>query len=435
MRDPHILSMPVARLAFGLHWYPVLARHPLQGVRRLVRLHRANHGVMAGDPVSSVGLTRLARSVMRSAPPLYAAAQVVATLYPRGTVAVVLPVADQGDWFVVVHEGTVVARTDRFLDPDEDPEQLLQEFRRVYPQLIMPGQSGTPALPSLLDIESAVGPGTRLVRLTDAVRHRAWVFLLALVCVLVWWWPATNRTELPPAPHVQRVHPEPRAAWERAIDRSAMPHAVQGVRGFSDLLAVVQAVPVRLGGWLLEHVACRNAGVRWHCEARLGRSHRLASNATLLGVLPAGWTPHFEPLDQVTLHQSFELAGLPLPVANLQTSHHNERAWFSVLQSIQPAFGRVQVGPSVPLEVQAPADPDGVPVPEPQGLSAYARRTVSVQGPLRSLTLLHRHVQAVRWDRLMLSRHDVSEPDVRTSEFMVLIEGALYERYSRVSTR
>src|SRR3546814_13669424 len=107
-------------------------------------------------PISagSVGLLALkpGRSQKKE---LYSAAQNVAALFATGTFALLLELERIGYWLVAVHEGAVVARTDRFYLSREDAGQVLDELRLAYPHLLVLGAPNAPAMPSLATLETA----------------------------------------------------------------------------------------------------------------------------------------------------------------------------------------------------------------------------------------------------------------------------------------
>src|SRR5690606_9681448 len=89
---------------------------------------------------------------------LHSAAQNVAQLFASGTIALVLEIEFAGCWLVAVHDGVVVARTDRLYSKKEDADCVLDELKQAYPHLVILGAPHAPALPTLEDIEAASSP-------------------------------------------------------------------------------------------------------------------------------------------------------------------------------------------------------------------------------------------------------------------------------------
>src|SRR5690606_38977494 len=79
----------------------------------------------------------------------------VAQLFSAGTIALLLELGGAGFWLVAVHEGAVVARTDRLFDSSADAQLVLSELRQSYPQLVLLGDAQAPAQPGLGAIEAA----------------------------------------------------------------------------------------------------------------------------------------------------------------------------------------------------------------------------------------------------------------------------------------
>ncbi|NLC35365.1 MAG: hypothetical protein GX772_02770, partial [Alcaligenaceae bacterium] len=94
-------------LVFGLEWFPLLGNHPQGQARSLARRQRASHYVVAVGAAASAGVWR-AGAKIRSAQRCCSAAAVLASLHPRGTVAVILPLPGNRQWLAAVHEGAVM---------------------------------------------------------------------------------------------------------------------------------------------------------------------------------------------------------------------------------------------------------------------------------------------------------------------------------------
>lgn len=427
MHDAYCMNTPSIDLVFGLSWFPILSRSPDRAIRQIAYQHRATHCVVVGSPVCAAGFARL-EQVARTGVEMHAAAQVVAAMFPMGTTALIVPMPDQRQWFVVVNEGVVVARTDCFLVSNEEVDRVLHEIQRAFPALQVLGQPGAPVAPDLEQLIAGVCTASVMRKTPRRLPYgKAGIALLIGVAGWLIYWGAGDK----PVISSMSSHAEPLLspvqAWEQAIKRSIQSQAVHGVQGLSELQAALMDLPVHLGGWAMTQWVCQARHAQWHCQAESRRVHRLATNATLFEQLPSGWSVRFVSLDQATLEHVFQVNDVPLQRVALQDSHYTERVWLSVLQSVRPAFGLVHVGASTPLPLELPRDETQQSVERPPELLPYARRAVRVQGPLRSLVLLTRHAHAIRWNRLRLTVHEAVVPDVRTSHFVVDLEGELYE--------
>ena len=154
MSDILILPVASASLAFGLDWLPLLDGRADRMAYRVARRHRASHLVAAGSFAAAVGLAHLSPRGTGRGAPLHSAAQNMARLFPAGTVALLMALDESCHWLVAVHEGTVVARTDKIHACADDARESLEELRQAFPQLMLLDESQAP---SLRDIAAASG--------------------------------------------------------------------------------------------------------------------------------------------------------------------------------------------------------------------------------------------------------------------------------------
>ncbi len=424
-----ILPLPSASLAFGLEWLPLLGGRAERLGLRLARRHKATHMVLAGESAGSVGLAAFKASRAQRKTGLHSAAQNVAHLFSTGTVALLLQLEQAGYWLVAVHEGAVVARTDRLYRSGAQAEPVLAELRQAYPQLVLLGAALAPDMPTLAAIEAASGAHSRLHAVSAWRPLLPWpvqCFVLALVLVLLvprLWHSLGSGPRA--AEHKQAA--DPRQAWQSAIERSAQHRYVHGVQGTRILLDALYRLPVRVGGWALRQAECSAQSRQWHCRARYERRGVLASNSRFLAGSPGNWTVEFISIDLAQPAWHMSSYATPVPAGHLKTSSDNERGLFSTLQAIRPVFGQMQLGKPALLPVAAPMDGQGRTLSRPPGMAAYLTRPVQFSGPLRSIGMLLPHAASMAWSKAVLTLHDIDQPGVKTSRLNLSLQGVLYE--------
>src|SRR5690606_34509253 len=195
-----------------------------------------------------------------------------------------------GFWLVAVHEGAVVARTDRLFGSSADAQLVLSELRQSYPQLVLLGHAQAPAQPGLGAIEAASSHPSSLRALRRWAPILPWpvqVFLLALVLVLLVprLWQSFHPAPKAPAQQLD----DPVQAWKAARDKAIQGRMVHGVQGTRSLLETLHQLPVRVGGWALKEAECIPHPRKWRCHARYERSTVQASNSEFLAAAPANW--------------------------------------------------------------------------------------------------------------------------------------------------
>lgn len=424
-----VLVLPSSTLVFGMEWLPLLdARAQRQGLR-LARQHKATHMVLAGDSAGSVGVAALKSAGLRRKSHLYSAAQNVAQLFPVGAVALLLKLEQVGYWLVAVHEGAVVARTDRIYPQCTDAQPVLAELRQAYPHLLVLGEPQAPELPSLAQIEAASSTQGRLQVLNRWASMLPWPvqgFVLALVLVLLVPRLAPLLRAAPKAP-APVAATDLRQAWRLAAEKALQDRIVHGVQGTRVLLDTLYELPVHVEGWVLLQAECAAQRGDWRCQANYERRSAQASNLGFLAVAPGHWTVDFASMDRAQPAWTISAHGAPLLVARLRTSAHHERDLFSALQDIKPAFSQMQIGKPTPLPVPAPTDEQGRPLPWPSGMHRYLSRPVQLSGPLRSGGLLLPHTASMYWHKVMLAVRKVDQPGLKNSGLSLSLQGVLYE--------
>jgi hypothetical protein len=429
MSEPFVLPLNTATLAFGLDWFPLIGRKPQHLANKVARQHRASHMVFARDIGTAVGLVTLKEVRLGSKAVLHSAAQNIGRLFSQGTFALLLDIDQAGCWLVAVHDGAVIARTDRLYPSREDAVAALEELRQAYPHITVLGESQAAAGPELAEIASASCPQSRLLRVGRqrfALPLPIQAFILALLLVLLvprLWQVWASRSPDSPVSTVV----DARQAWQATLERAARHQFVHGVDGTRELLEALYALPTGLAGWGLSRAECVGHARQWQCHARYERRHKEASNDLLLKAAPHHWSVSFPSMDVARPAWTIEVPAQALTHVPLHSTGHIERYLFSSLQPLQSLYTRMQFGQPQPLAVTIPVDKDGRPFTRPGDLSPPLTRSVVLEGPLRSAGLFVSHTAFMAWKRIVLTVQDAKTPALLSSRLMSSFEGVLYE--------
>lgn len=433
MDDALILPVSSCSLVFGLDWLPLLSGRAARMAYRTARQRRATHLVIAGEAAGAIGFASVRGRQFGRHTALHSAAQNLARLYGSGTVALLMELADGHHWLVAVHEGAVVARTDKVFRCPGQAGQGLGELKQAFPQLTVLGEGQSPAAPSLAALAAASDRHSRLLRVARSYsRLPLPVQCLLLAAVLVFLLLRAWAVLRPAAPIARPVPPvDAGQAWRDATEQAGRAIAVHGVQGTRTVLDSLYQLPVRISGWSFVNAECQPEAIgHWHCRARYRRVDPKASNETLLEKAPPSWLIDFVSIDQAEPAWRIQTIAQSLMHAQIRSAVHNERHLWSSLQAIQPAFSRLQLGRPLPLAVAVPRDAQGKPVLRPKHLQAYTARQVRFEGPLRSVSVLLPYTESISWKKMTLSLHDARPVDVRTSRLHVSFHGDLYETQS-----
>jgi hypothetical protein len=429
MSDLLILQVSSASLVFGLHWLPLISGRASRAAHHTARRHRASHVVVSGDGARAVGLAALKPERGRRTEPFHSAAQNVACLHAGGTVALLLELQPACYWLVAVHEGAVVARTDKLYSSRAEAGAVLDELKQAYPQLQVMGDQKAPVLPTLPMIAAASTVQTQLApvsRWNPVFPAPVQWFALALVLVFVIprLWPVLRQAG---ATAVPAAVVDPVSAWQQAVSKATRHVTVHGVQGTQLLLHSLYTVPVRMDGWGLVDVNCVAQLSAWRCRARYDRRDARASNEHFLAKAASQWAVEFESIDRANAVWVLPAAGLPLAAHALKTSADNERHLFSSLQSIRPVFTQMQLGKPQAVKIEPPRDEKNYVIERPAHIPGYLTRPVQIQGPLRSVSLLLPYTESLSWKQVLLSVRHVDRANATSSRLNVSFQGDLYE--------
>lgn len=412
-------------LAFGLDWHPLISGRASSAARRIARQRRASHIVLDGQSPASFGSGVLRADKRWRRQVLHSAAQNVARLYPTGSVACVLDI-DGGYWLVAVHEGAVMARADIVYRTLEQAQQALSALQRTHARMVVlrPGHDA----PTLQAIANASADGTML---QDTGRRRrqwfTWLCLLAMAGLVSVWWYRSWAVGATPAAQSALGAEETAARWKQAIAAVEQRITLHGVAATHAVLQHVHDIPAQLSGWSLARLACQAEVGLWRCAADYDRRHPHANNDGLLNAAPSAWRLSFPSIDRASAAWEFPAATQAAGPGRVKSSAHNRRYLQSAWQGIRPAFGSMVLGQATPVDVSVPLDNEGRPLPRPLGVPQYMRSPVQFEGPLRSVSLLLPHTQAIGWRSLVLVVGAPVPPSMASSRLRITFHGDLYE--------
>lgn len=429
LSHPFFLHLGSTRLVFGLEWFPLLGAQPRHQSLRLARKHGAGYFVLGGEHSGSVGLARLRIRREYRRTPLYSAAQNLATLFPHETVAVIAYVQEHGWWLAAVHQGAVVARTDRLYATRELAWAAVDDLRPAYPQLRCLDADTEPAAPTLIQLQDACTTRSSLQQSRRWHSRLPWpvrIFLMILVLVAglpeIWGW---LQHETPPNSDV--ISPDSTLMWQRAIMQSTQGHLLHGVKGTGAILEALHDQPVTVAGWRLVQTTCVTHASVWTCSGDYQRQDQQASNEGLLAILSPEREVRFPSMDLAQISWTLSASGIPLTWQSLKTAAETDRYLVSAWQGIRPAFNQMSLGKPMVWPVAVPRDQDGQALPRPAGLPLHMSRPVQINGPLRSFMLLVPYTATIEWQRVVLNLNDASQATLQNSQLRVSFEGVLHE--------
>ncbi|MCC2595317.1 type 4b pilus protein PilO2 [Pusillimonas sp. MFBS29] len=412
-----------------MNWIPLMGDQPAGAALKLARKHKATHAVLPLTALGAVGLVSLRRRMPDKGTTLYSAAQNMAQLFPSGSLAFLIELPQAGYWLLALHEGVVVARTDQIYHSPADADEVIGSLRLAYPQIQVLADPAADGLPTQAALEAASSTPSQLhpLRRWQAVLPwpvQAFVLVLVLVLLLPRAWhvfAGAHASVAEPAP------PDPLHAWRQAVSASAGQRQVHGSQGTRILLESLHDLPGALGGWVLRQAVCTAQGLHWQCNAEYERQHVQASNESFLAVVPSEWVVEFTSLDRVAGRWQLHAHSQALSHLSLPSSNQNERHLLSSLQGMRPAFARMQIGLPQPVPLAIPTDAHDRPLPRPKELAVYQTRSVHINGPLRSASLLASGTMPVAWHKATLNVAQTGQAGLNSSTLNLSLQGLIYE--------
>ncbi len=434
----------LAAFHFGLAWTPLIGSHPARMARRRAAAARASHYVYCGERGVALALAHLPGTARRWRQ--FSAASLFAACHPVGAVVWAAALPDGRYWLVGAREGAVLTRTDRIYDAWSDVQTIVDQMVDDYPGLrVLPTQDGLPRdpafpVPSGHSDDEGIGPdlvarleclaksGAPMQCLTwpQRMRWRGWLGLLlmgvagALAMRESLHAPAIP---VPSAPDVPTV--------SEAQRQTQLTLAVQaqwgGAQSYVNVVSSFRALPVVIAGWRIAGAQCVWSKSVWSCEADYRRDSIASTNLGLLEQVPQGWHVRFTPLS--TAHIAWTVADVP---TSLSIDSFPEPAWVdttlvSVLQARAPAFAHIKLGTRSDLLDDTPRPATAV-IDPPDVLALPGRRSLTLQGPLRSFGVLDDLAGHVAWVQVVMGFRQGITPGLSRSALQLELKGWVHEK-------
>jgi len=418
-------------LVLGMRWHTILGSRLDLRARQKAKQTKASHYAHASHS-EAVGVVKLGRADRKEAELFHSGALAFAAEHPHGVVALRAALPDGRVWVVAAQSGKVLTNSDRIYATAEQALAAIDELAARHGDAL--------TVLEALDLDSPAMPFAALMSESSAecrLRSCGWalpgiprpVAVAVLGCAAafllraVWDWHASRSGRA-----VEPLAVDPEAAWSQAWEAFRSRVRVDAEHDWGALFDRLVDLPVEIGGWRLASAQCKRDAVRgWSCWAKYGRIHRLATNASFLASRPKGWSEAWQPMDGVVARFDVSVTGRPLDVSRLKTSAEHESETISSLQRLLPLLSAASLGEAAPVRVEAPRDERGVPLPVPSSLPALVERTVTLEGPLRSMFLLPGTLAGqVEWRSVALSVDPSVEPALNRSQLMAGISGVLY---------
>ncbi len=414
-------------VVFGLDWSPLVGGEPSVLGRRRARALRATHYLVMGDLAAVVGCGVVPKRNRQdqhknrvSGRRLHAAAAMFASAHSEGVIAAVYAMAPRGYWLVAVNAGLILAQTDRWYAEREEVDSVLFALKARFPSMhIMktdvldeesPPEWMTRHSSIRTQLQSLVHPGWKGTRLMS---------LMLVVGVVVWI--MTDRGSDRP---VELPQEQPDMLWRQIYADFSRNHPVHHPDQIFKVVSTWHQAPLNPGGWKLKQIMCEPMAMDWYCAARYQRRKMLALSEKLDAVKPQGWTAEFIDLDHGILRwqvlaaaSAFEPVPASIPM----------KEWISYLQSMTPVFEAIQIGTGTSVSFAAPVGRQGMILERPPFIKPLKRRTISIKGPMRSISTLRGLTIPVRWRGLQLDIGQPTGQGIRRSELTVSLTGEIFE--------
>lgn len=426
---------------FGLSWAPLIGSHPGRMARRRAAAARASHYVCCGERGVAVAWIRLAGRAARGRH--FSAASLFAASHPSGAVVWTTALPDGRHWLVGARDGAVLMRTDRLYATHAEALAAIDQMVDDYPGLrVLSAQDGFPvhqhgALPPdafdtgrtsfelLARLADRASDGAAMQHLSwlQRIRPSAWLTSLAIsaACALV-----LKLVGLPgSAPVVPADSKDPKVSEaEREAQLTLGMQALwKGAASYVKVVSSLRSMPVTLEGWRIARAQCDWGDSTWSCRADYLRESLTATNQGLLEQVPRGWRVTFVPLSVAQIVWTIPDAATRLAIPSLADPAWVDTALVSVLQTRAPAFTHITVGERSDLQVPASETTSGASV-----TSLPGRRSLTLQGPLRSFGLLHDLDGHVAWVRAALDFQQGVVPGLAHSALQLNLKGWIHEK-------
>lgn len=414
-------------LVFGLDWFAVIGSDARHEALKIARKYKASHISVASKHTASVGMTNITIKNFKKKN-LYCAAQIMASNWPQGTVALLMQIDNGNWWLLALHDGAIIARTDFLCASRQQALNVINDLHETYPELtVIDSRQQDIDLSDCLSkgYEHTVLQPVRPIVLLIKAYWYVVVMLLLTFILLVYALRPNNIQE----PDVGLVTgPSAVSAWEQALLQATKNYWVHGVQSTTIALQNFYKLPLVIGGWQLLRAECVPNQMMWLCTANYSRSHMHASNLTFLEHAPQDWQPEFVPLDQVSVSWAIDSLAERLSNLTLNKQEANQHNLFSRWQNIKPALAGISISLPQQLPVNTPLDEKGLPIPRPDRLPVFTQRILEIRSPLRSASLILPNTEHISWQRIFINVLPVRKPSLLESQLNITLQGVLYEQ-------
>lgn len=427
-RGTYVMSLTDREyLVFGLDWMPLVGGDPTKLGRQRARSLRATHYLIKGGMTAVVGCGIIYKGDVSDSSnlpertrSLHAAGAIFALAHQEGVIAAICFVPQKGYWFVAANGGLVLAHTDRWFDSIEQADAALLVLKDRFPSLKVLRYALLDASLQPEWMRANLSGQTRLQKLPSRKRLSLSLIGLGLFAMGLFWLGFPKET----ADLTVQVQESDRILWQRVLDRFATAHPIHPSEKLFKVIHAWHQAPINPGGWKLQQIVCEPSNMDWHCAARYQRKQRLAMSRLLDAAKPEGWTVEFPDLDHGVMHWKVLDAASAFELASPSVSLKD---WLSYLQSVTPIFESIQIGSGTQITLPAPVNSLGIVAQKPDFIKPMKRRMISINGPLRSVSVLQGLMVPVRWRSLKLELGAAVGQGIRRSALTVSLTGDIFE--------
>lgn len=411
--------------AFGLNWSPLVGSQVKALAHKKARHQRATYYVAGGVRASAVGCARLPGAMRKRG--VYSAAQAFAQWHSQEALICVAQVPDGRVWMAAAQDGAVIARTDVLFPSFAQAHEAASALMAQRPSLrLCDGAETLQALLNRSDDSSLLIP-LRSYWSRIPLPIRGMVLALGIsfgVSVL------RHHVAAPVKPAKQEVSALDQASlWQQAMATFSQRYPIHTSQDLQRMFSAVHRLPLMIQGWIFRSARCQAVNSGWDCSALYSRSDLMATNADFNALVPQGWQVDFKPLNEAVLSWALSSVSVPLALPHVPDIQHVDTVLTSTLQRLQPLFSQVLLSLPEALVV-APLDEHGVSIAPPNQVPRIRRRALSLNGPLRSFSLLpdYTNTASVAWTGFSLHAEPGRKPDTAVSALTAQLQGFIYEK-------
>lgn len=434
--EPLDSSLDTYVLFGGIKWTFLLGSDLAKKSLSYAKDNKATHYIPADVQSHSAGAIRLSKAEM---PPkgsrqrLYSAAAIFAQSHPTGACVGRVKTGPDADvvWVVAVHEGMIAMDSD-ILCTEAEAEEIIRAFREKHDDVQIIDHLDDPS--QFLNHHSQL---LALKTLYESVPNSLKLLVVAvMVLIFVDWGWGYLKKQRAKAERVAQIERsvDAKAEWSKALDKWALGVKLDGRAGMLAVYDQLTATPSYVGGWALESAQCVNSTGSWSCSARYRRT-AFSTNSSFEESMPKGWSARWDGLVNIIGTWQAPANRITLNRANVTPLKEFNVAYISALQSVLPAYSRVDLASpvkvSIPVPTYSPKN-DGVMVPvqypegDTKGIELPSTQALKVEGPLRSLLVLPlTNLARIDSVSFKIESRDV-RPDLRSSMITAEMVGVMY---------